>query len=53
VQTRSGGDLLQIATGGFREAGESTVINHTAGGALGKLLNAVGEHTLSVIGSAS
>jgi hypothetical protein len=42
VQTRSGGDLLQIATGCLREAGESTVKNHTAGGALGKLQNAVG-----------
>ena len=42
VQTRYGRDLVKIAAGRFREAGESTVINDTAGGALGKLLNAVG-----------
>jgi hypothetical protein len=29
----TGGDLLQIATGRFREAGESTVTKDTAGGA--------------------
>jgi hypothetical protein len=40
MQTRCGGDLLEIATGRFREAAESTVIDHTAGGALGKLPNA-------------
>src|ERR1700740_2693337 len=33
VQTRWGRDLLQIAARRFREAGGSTVINHTAGGA--------------------
>jgi hypothetical protein len=31
VQTRCGGDLLQIATGRFREAAESTATNRTAG----------------------
>jgi hypothetical protein len=48
-QTRSGGDLLQIATGRFREAGESTVKNDTVGGALGKLRNAVGVRVQSPI----
>ena len=33
VQTRYGRDLLQIATGRFREAGESTATKDTAGGA--------------------
>jgi hypothetical protein len=41
VQTLRRGPL-QIATGRFRKAGESTVINHTAGHALGKLQNPVG-----------
>jgi len=36
VQTRIGGDLLQIATGRFREAAESTLIYDNAGGALKK-----------------
>ena len=31
MQTRCGGDLLQIATGRFREAAESTATNRTAG----------------------
>ena len=33
MQTRHGRDLLQIATGRFREAGESTVTKDTVGGA--------------------
>jgi hypothetical protein len=36
TQIRYGGDLLQIATGRFRAAGESTVRNHIAACASGK-----------------
>jgi hypothetical protein len=44
---------LQIAAGRFRKAGESTVINHTAGHALGKLQNAACEYTATVGANAS
>jgi hypothetical protein len=56
VQTRYGRDLLQIATGRVREAGESTVIDDTAGGAThpGQLRNTVGgTSALSVNGEYS
>ena len=44
VPTRSGGDLLQIATGRFREAGESTVKNHIAGGRTNRSLRRPGRY---------